>query len=54
MYIGRPEYDVKLLQETRTIRVLLSKNRYAPAPDNGGRIEITEHTTQHTCPTYGW
>ena len=40
--LDRPEYDVKLLQEGRTVRVLLHKNRYAPAPVNGGPIEITD------------
>ena len=42
--------DVKLLQEGRTVRVLLDKIRLWPAPDNGGRIETIEYTTQHIWP----
>ena len=50
----RPEYDVKLLQGGRTVRVLLNKNRYAPAPDKWGLIKTIEYTTQRIWPIQGW
>ena len=40
----RTEYDVKLLQGRRTVRVLLNKNRYVPAPVKGGLIK--QHNIQ--------